>query len=441
MFPLDPSTQIVVIGEVFVDVAVEAQLVRLGGIFHAARALDASKVPYSLAYIAPEYLSTAILDYAQKLGAQEAVGIGTTVGGPAVLLAYDLTEAGQRSNYELLRDSKTSTFDPSTLGNLLSKFRPTDILIFPGRYPVEEIVRLSHASGARVHIDAQYDADPVALAAAVRAPFHTVFFSKSAQVPARQIDRWSTDLLSRTANVVVWKENRGGSRAIMADNRTIAAPAFPTRTVHSIGVGDCFDCIWIAGHESENSVERLTRASYYASLYASTLHHEEFCREVQGAASMDAMILSARGVRIPWETRQKYTIYIAAPDFPNVDISPLDMLCSALAYHNFRGYRPIQENGLYTAETAPGEALRIYNSDRGALERAAVVVAVPLTSDPGTFAELGYAAAAGIPSILWDVKRVPENLFAWRCASRVCMTIAEVIDAIFELLRPDDEIQ
>ena len=412
---------------------------RLGGIFHGARALHAAKIPYSLAFIAPEYLTAAVVEYAQKLDACEAVRIGSTVGGPAVLLAYDLTEAGQGGNYELLRDAKTSAFDPDPLRTLLSKRKPTDILVFPGRYPVEEVVRLSHSSGARVHLDAQYDADPAALAESVDRPFSTVFFSTSAEVLATETDPWRTNLIPKAAKVLVWKENRGGSRAILADNAVITAPAFPTRTAHSIGVGDCFDCVWIAGRDSEDPEARLTRASYYASLYASTLHHEEFCREIEGAAAMDGAVISAQGVRLPWETRPQYRIYVAAPDFPGVDTTPLDKLCSALAYHNFRGYRPIQENGLYTGASTSREALNIYNGDREALDSAALVIAVPLTSDPGTFAELGYAAAAGIPSILWDLKRVPGNLFAWQCADRVCANIAEITDSVFALLKPTNE--
>jgi hypothetical protein len=53
------SSNLLLIGQVFVDVTLgsagEQIKLRLGGIFHAARAVWAMGVPYVLAYVAPDY--------------------------------------------------------------------------------------------------------------------------------------------------------------------------------------------------------------------------------------------------------------------------------------------------------------------------------------------------------------------------------------------------
>ena len=49
------------------------------------------------------------------------------------------------------------------------------------------------------------------------------------------------------------------------------------------------------------------------------------------------------GIRVPWNERVNYPIYMAAPDFDYVDTKKLDVLEESLFYHHFmnRPYFPL----------------------------------------------------------------------------------------------------
>src|SRR6185437_3445268 len=132
--------------------------------------------------------------------------------------------------------------------------------------------------------------------------------------PAALQREWATS----RAKTVVLKENRGGSRAyVSAESGTETdAPAYPTHTEHSVGVGDCFDATWVAGFEDESPGMRLRSSAYVSSLYASTFDHCAFVEDVRAAIQIGPSLASIAGTRIPWERRPAVNIYLAAPDFP-----------------------------------------------------------------------------------------------------------------------------
>jgi nucleoside 2-deoxyribosyltransferase len=239
---------------------------------------------------------------------------------------------------------------------------------------------------------------------------------------------------------LVLKENRGGSRAwnLGGDEPAIESPAFPTTTTHSVGVGDCFNGVWVAIHENESIASRARIASHIASIYASTFDHAAFVKDVRTAESVKAEILELRGVRLPWERRPEMNIYLAAPDFPYVDTEVLERISEALRYHNFSGHRPIQENGLAESSMSSNDRRSIYSKDMELLAMCNLLIAIPLTEDPGTYAELGLFSAEEKPTILYDPHRKVTNTFVLNTASRVCFTITEVIDSVFELLGRQD---
>jgi nucleoside 2-deoxyribosyltransferase len=156
--------------------------------------------------------------------------------------------------------------------------------------------------------------------------------------------------------------------------------------------------------------------------------------EVHTALTLDPSFALLEGVRLPWERRPDKNIYIAAPDFPTVDTRLLDELDAALRYHNFTPRRPILENGL--ADSSMSASLRrgLHAKDVALLEQCDLMIAVPISPDPGTFAELGWFSRSGKPTILFDPHRLARNFFVEGSAARVCETLGSVVDAVYEVL-------
>jgi len=411
-------------------------MIRLGGIFHAARALQALRIPYSIAYTAPEYLEADIQRFADQLGSDRSCRVGIVTGAPAVILAGDAREAGNQGYDEILREGKKIAWDNSVLQELLAKFKPTDVLVVPGVFPLPGVLRAITDSGARIHVDIQYNVDPILRSCGVQldtvfASTSTALFQTGAAGSPEELRRIIGPALARN---LVLKENRGGSRVFLEGGRIAEAPSFPTRTQHSIGVGDCFDCAWIATNQTSEAPSALALASYVASLYASTWSHAEFLDSITALLAAADEVAEMCGTRIRWEDRQTYTIYLAAPDFPDVDTAQLDVLAESLKYHNFTPRRPVKEHGLFTTGLTELNAKKMYRDDLNLLESSHLLIAVPLTNDPGTFTELGVASALGIPTILWNPRHLPQNLFAWYCAGQRCSQLHEVIDTAFVAL-------
>ncbi|MCE9673882.1 nucleoside 2-deoxyribosyltransferase [Myxococcus stipitatus] len=437
MSPFDPAKRLLVLGDVFVDYHLDKKRVRLGGVFHAARTLQAISANYSAAYISPTYLESSISRFLKDLGVSQFARAGEVNGSPSVILIRDSVEAGDLGYDEILRKQREVTWNKDAILQLLDGFAPTDMLVFPGNYPYKETVSLALSRNIRVHIDAQYDDDIAELSRGLDAPLTTLFISTSASIfgvaangsPARLRELLPPSL----ARQLVLKENRGGSRVFSGLDEEADASAFLGHAEHSVGVGDCFDCVWILSRDEENPKLRLARASYYASIYASTMLHEDFVSEVQGARVVDASIGGLRGTRVPWEKRAATNIYIAAPDFPSVDTKAIDGLESALRYHGFSPHRPIKENGLHTHSASESETAAMYQADRDLLRQCSILIAMPLVDDPGTFVELGMFVEMGKPAILFDAEGWVDNMFARRSATRVCRSLGETIRAVFEI--------
>jgi nucleoside 2-deoxyribosyltransferase len=432
--PFDSSKKILLVGDVFVDYHLDRRLLRLGGIFHAVRALHATGAQYGAAQILPSYLRADAARFLRDLACQDARVVADVTGAPSVMLVAESTEAGDQGYIDILRDQRRVEWDAASFDGVL-RSGYTDALVFPGDYPVEQVISTLLESGVRVHVDAQYFVDLRGMLSRARSAVETVFVSTTS--PAFRQDAGGSperlrDTLIERARTVVLKENRGGARA-WSRTGDAETGAYPTKTAHSVGVGDCFDAVWIASREDLMARARLGRASFYASLYASTFDHRAFVADVATAIAADAEVAAVKGLRLPWEDRAAKHIYIAAPDFPHIDTKVLDQLEAALRYHNFSPHRPVKENG-FGAGRADAEKQKMYAADLALLERCELLIAVPLTEDAGTFVELGMHAAAGRPSILLDVNGMVDNLFATRSATQRCTSVAQAIDATFKLL-------
>jgi hypothetical protein len=337
--PATPS--VLVIGEIFVDYHLDLRRVRLGGIAHAGRALGALGARWAAGYFAPRYLESACRAELSKHGVGPATMVGETLGAPNLIVIRDSPEAGSQGYDDVLRDARSSEVLLTEIEQLIRTFVPDHILVFPGAYPLETI--LEACKDHPISIDAQYSAGLATILASTEAHIETVFCSTSSTLFREEAKGSFEELVrlipSSVAQDLILKENRGGSRVIGRDDAAVAG-AYLGATVHSVGVGDCFDVVWIVGSGQAPAL-KLNRASYIAQLYASTQDDAEWQRLAEEAAASDSIVALLRGKRLGWEDRPNKKVYIAAPDFPDVETSALDDLEEALRYHNFDVVRPI----------------------------------------------------------------------------------------------------
>jgi nucleoside 2-deoxyribosyltransferase len=137
------------------------------------------------------------------------------------------------------------------------------------------------------------------------------------------------------------------------------------------------------------------------------------------------------GVRLSWEERKQKNIYIAAPDFPDVDKTHLDKLCECLRYHNFNIHLPIEENGLVTNNTDINDEMIIFGKDMNLLNNCDLLIAVLLFNDPGTLIEAGIFIKSQKPVIIFDPYNICHNMFV-RNSAKICNKVEDVIQNTFE---------
>lgn len=439
--------RILVIGEAYVDLHLNVQgynLHRLGGVFHSVRAfhalVPAREIEYSIAVITPGYLKPSILKYCQELGVSKTLFLGEVNDAPNVMIVSESTEAGDQGYIDILKEQAQVDIKLESIRSIVEQTRPTDILIYPGKYRMVEVLGMLSGYSGRIHVDFQYDYVGVEEILNLDIRIETFITSTSSQFFQQNCSGSSKALaeavLPKSANCVVLKENRGGSRYIgCLESEWVSAPSFPTQTSHSVGVGDCYNAIYVIlmamGYKPQLAIRG---ASYAASLYASHWRHDAFVNEMEPFLNLVEELEEFTGICLPWDIRRDKHIYIAAPDFPDVDTSLLDTVEACLKYHNFTPHRPIQENGLCTPDKTQEEQLRIYNDDIMLLEKCDLLVAVLLYNDPGTLVEVGWMAAKGRPTILFDPNFLATNLFLKHTVNAVCHNLGELIDNIYILL-------
>jgi nucleoside 2-deoxyribosyltransferase len=434
--------KILVIGEVYTDVHLDNNpiIYRLGGIFHSARALNSIKNQYALGVLTPEYLEGSITKFGIELGASSCVIVGEIKNVPNVMLIMESTEAGNQGYNDILKDQSESVINAQAISDLLQEFKPTDILIYPGKYNLLEIGEILINYSGRIHVDFQYEnqyLDPFA----EQVKIDTLILSTSSSIFTDICAGDSNNLVSLLQNKtesILLKENRGGSRYFSYEDATwLTAPAYLNETAHSVGVGDCFNSFFLSS--IENPYTSMKLASYAASFYASTFDHKIYLSNVENIFELKNQIVDLQGVRLGWEERAEHHIYIAAPDFPYLDTKWIQTIYNSLKYHNFIPHRPVLENGIIIGDEEDRFQLETYYKDIKLLEQCSVLVAVLLNDDPGTYVEIGWMARSNKPTILFDPYYKANNLFLKKTVSRICHSLSEVINAVFEFIGSEGE--
>ncbi len=439
-----PEQTVLIIGEVFVDTHLDitqhgTPLTRLGGIFHAARGLSALNVDFALAYYCPDYLDDDVNYWSCILRTKGCYQLGRINRSPNVMLISESTESGNQGYENLLKD-QAEYIELAELQDIIKKINPTDILLFPGRFDLQKIMKALETFSGKVHIDAHYDSD--GLLDYSKREIETLFISTSSTVFTQDSQADIEKLLQyyKKYNIkkLLLKENRGGSRCVLLPTNTqIETPAHYVPEMHSVGVGDVYDAIFIShllkcDNAEETDIKlRMAFASLCAAKYAETMDFDRFKQNAQQVLENIADLKTLKGIRLSWENRKKMNIYLAAPDFPDVDTSLLDKLYVNLCYHNFSPRRPVQENGLATKELTDEQTQLLYQKDCQLLNECALLIAVLLNNDPGTLVELGMFKQSGKPTIIFDPFHYCTNMFVAHTPDYLCDNLSDVIDAVF----------
>lgn len=429
------TPKICLIGDIVVDVTLKTSTtdikLRMGGIIHAARCLWSLDIPFAVAYFAPNYLDEQIVEYLTSLSCQDIFKLGEVTGAPYVFLIQEVKEIGDQGYEFLLRDSIKVQYDEISLDKLYQT-KYEDYFLITGNYNAESII--NNLKG-RIHIDVANNVENIDFFNQCKQKLDTIFISTSSGIFTKlyqdDFESFANNFKSHTQKLIL-KENRGGSRAIDFTNmETLHIPAQTKPIMHSVGVGDVYDCVYVGSHQNMSLYKALILSSWIATEYAVTTFPDDFKTSVTRIISDSEDLDKMGGVLLPWENRKKINIYIAAPDFDFIETLPIEKLVNALNYHNFNPRRPIKENGQMEENASKSRKVELFTQDMALLEECSILVAVLLYDDPGTLIEIGLSSAKGIPTIVYDPYKQANNCMLTELPDLVSSNLDEIISEVF----------
>lgn len=432
--------KILIVGEVIVDVTITPRgsenKLRLGGVTHAARGMWAWDADFDVAVSLPSYLEDSARKYFSSLGCSNFHVLGYVNGAPNVTLIFDPTEVGDQEYDSLLRDEK-SFCRSSEIDQNVEKY--SDVLIFPGEFPIEVIEPFLNDS-SKLHIDVAYDINDLNELRVGKSKLESVFLSTSSKlfldIYQQDIEKIAADCAELGVSSFVFKENRGGARVFRQGKDPLGLPAQLGTTINSVGVGDVFAARYFTALVNEQEIsEAGIRAAQASSAYSQTTDVDTFKTYVARAENLSVEDLEyLGGTQLPWQDRQNLHIYIAAPDFDYIDRSHIERVVSSLRYHNFSVRRPVLENGQLPLDSSLGALQQTYDRDIELLNDCCLVFAIPLHKDPGTLVELGIAIERGIPVVVYDPNQEANNTMVVAGANTYSSDIDCCLNAVFTLL-------
>lgn len=429
---------VLIVGEVVIDFTLARQDVpcklRLGGVVHAARGLWASGLEYSVAAFCPQYLADEARRYLSAHGCKEFIWLGDVVGSPNVIVIGDPTEVSHQGYEDLLRESKRVELREHS-PNLENYGK---VVIFPGKFDVTELIG-EFSPDAKFTLDIAYDVEDLSSLQAFRGRTDAIVISTSSPLFAatgkERVDDLLAEVKTLLPEVFLLKENRGGSRLFhFKTNSVDEIPASLGSTVNSVGVGDVYSAVMV-GFSSRGWLEAAWRGCQAATCYSQTTYPDDFKRDVQRTLRLTVdMLCGLGGTFLPWHDRQRFPIYVAAPDFSYVYKPELERAVESLEYHNFLVRRPVQENGELAPPASRADLHRTYHKDCQLLRDSAAVFAVPLGKDPGALVELGMAIALGKPVITFDPRNENNNTMVVVGSSVYSADLDTCLNGVFDVL-------
>lgn len=432
------SDMVLVAGEVVVDFTLpysgaECKL-RLGGIAHAARGLWAADLDYAIAAFCPQYLREEAQRYFLSHGCQEVIWLGDIVGAPNVIVIGDPTEVSHQGYEDLLREHKRIVLeDPAPDLN-----RYKSIVVFPGAFDINSLLPVA-AHDAKFSFDIAYGIEDITSLCAFHGKIKAIILSTSSMLFLGLGSDDVRNLIAATRQIapeiLLLKENRGGSRLFNLQDASVEQiPASLSKTVNSVGVGDVFTAVMVA-LSHRGWVEAAWRGYQAATVYSQTTYPDDLRRDIQRSFKVSLQVLQdLGGTVLSWHERQKFSIYMAGPDFSYINKIELDQAVASLEYHNFKVRRPILENGELPRPASDHDLQQTFDKDYELLKACDMVFAVPLERDPGTLVEIGMAIALGKPVVTFDPRRENNNTMVI-CGSVVySATLDDCLNATFNVL-------
>lgn len=430
-------SKLCIIGDVLIDVTLHTNnnplKMRLGGVLHCARAMWALEQDYIVAYFAPKYLVSHIEAYLKHFGQPVTFYLGEVLTAPYIMLIGEAKEVGNQGYEFLLRDNIVIEYKEDNLKSL-NQFN--NFLFISGSYDLHKVFPFLPEAAA-INIDLSNNVE--SLNDLGKIFFKNIFLSTSSTIFQKfyqeqkelDMDTFLNNFKS-ISECVIFKENRGGSRAKdFLTNETIFVSSQTQPIVHSVGVGDVYNIGYLVAGFS-GIKENLSFASFLAMEYASTTYPEDFRIMTQRLRNVPpADLASLNGVSLPWEQRKEIKIYLAAPDFDFVDTRAIDVIEKSLNYHNFVTHRPIKENGQMEVNASEKRKNELFFNDMHLLESCNMLVAILLYNDPGTLIEIGIAAERKIPTIVYDPNKIATNCMLTQLPTLVSSNIDEVVCEIF----------
>jgi|AMWB02.1.fsa_nt_gi nucleoside 2-deoxyribosyltransferase len=429
--------KILLVGDILVDVSLKTKSqkskLRFGGVIHAARYLWSAGIEYDVAYFAPSYLDQSIAKFLENLHCNKSFKLGEVTGAPYVMLIEEVKEIGDQGYEFLLRDEVEIKYSKEGLREI-EGCHYSDALFISGNYVFADIINGIHAK--RYHLDLANNVNSVSEIDLSGNKLNTLFLSTSSGLFKEQYKNdfiKFAELFRSHSERIILKENRGGSRLYnFSSGNSIKGFAQIQQIVHSVGVGDVFDISFIQNKITHTEEESLTLASWISAEYASTTFPDDFKDGINRIlnSSVERMMVM-KGISVPWENRSDINIYIAAPDFPYVDTSEIEIICNSLKYHNFSPRRPIQENGLMEKDATFARKQELFTKDMQLLNNCSILLAVLLYDDPGTLIEIGIAAEKGMPTIVYDPYVRSNNCFLTQIPNLISSDRDNILCEIF----------
>lgn len=433
-------SKICIVGDILVDITLKTPTtplkMRLGGIVHAARCLWAMDIEYDVGYFAPSYLDSHIQGYLSKMGCKELFKLGEVQNCPYTMLIDEVKEVGNQGYEFILRDDININYNNAEFEKLN---RYQDIFFISGNYNFKLIVQ-NISEKSKLHYDIANNIKNISDIKIDR-KFETLFISTSSHIFQDYYKRERTSFsidsffysFETLTKKIIFKENRGGSRAYNFDEKkTINIPSQTQKIVHSVGVGDVYDIAYVTLSHQYSFSNALNYASWVATEYAKTTFPDDFKIMVSRVTKIPINdIISLGGCSLPWEKRKDCHIYIAAPDFNFIDTKPIDLLEQSLMYHNFMPHRPIQENGQMSENAGWDEKQELFNKDMKLLGKCNMLIAVLLYNDPGTLIEIGLSAERKIPTIVYDPYNIAKNCMLTQIPDLISTDLDEIMSKVF----------
>lgn len=435
---MSTTPALLLVGEVYVDFTLPKAgadcKLRLGGIVHAARGLWAIDANYAVAAVCPGYLVDQARAYLESLGCSKFIWLAEVKGAPNVIAIGDPTELADQAYQDILRDEKSVGFLEDVAG--LKAFK--SCLIFPGKYDIILLKSLL-AEDVQASLDIAYDLPDLEMIAPFRGSLAAIITSTSSPMFLNDASENETGLLGHlrglSPQAILIKENRGGSRVFnLRTDDVDEVPALLGETVNSVGVGDVYSAVFVSmlGAGVSDAAWKAARA---ATCYAQTTYPDDFKRDVQRSLSLSVeQMRGLGGTILPWHARADFQIYFAAPDFSYIDRKHIEEALGALAYHNFRLRRPVQENGELSPQSMMHEMRAAYLGDLSLLEECDLVFALPLGRDPGTLVEIGMALAGKKPVITYDPLKENTNTMVMAGSTVYSDTLDTCLNGLFEAM-------